>query len=239
MQLNNLIGKRTITMRIILLTLFFLTSSKSLFAQNSSPVIEMLKVQQKEQGEEGIVQTLVRGRAVDKEDGNRLDYDYKIVSGHARIENIKNYAILYTEKPGEVVVQLKVTDRDGAFSLKEIKHRVQLIKEELLYDDRETWNAVVGKKSLRHPSFQFCVEDTSLPNILLIGNSISIGYTSYVRNELKGKCNVYRIPTNGGDTKSGVHNLKFWLNSKEWDVVHFNFGLHDLKRIVAINLALI
>ena len=36
-----------------------------------------------------------------------------------------------------------------------------------------------------------------LPNVLLIGDSISISYTVDVRKLLKGKADVFRIPTNG------------------------------------------
>ena len=73
------------------------------------------------------------------------------------------------------------------------------------------------------------IQDTpGLPRVLLIGDSISIGYTLDVRERLKGQANVHRIPTNGGPTTNGVANLKSWLGDSKWDVIHFNFGLHDL-----------
>lgn len=67
-----------------------------------------------------------------------------------------------------------------------------------------------------------------LPRVLLIGDSISIGYTLDVRKLLEGKANVHRIPTNGGPTSRGVESLKSWLGESKWDLIHFNFGLHDL-----------
>ena len=74
------------------------------------------------------------------------------------------------------------------------------------------------------------IEDTAgLPRVLLIGDSISIGYTLYVREMLAGQANVHRIPTNGGPTPKGVENIESWLGKGKWDVVHFNWGLHDLK----------
>ena len=74
------------------------------------------------------------------------------------------------------------------------------------------------------------IEDVpNLPRVLLIGDSISIGYTIPVRELLKGKANVHRIPENGGDTQRGLKSLDKWLGDKKWDVIHFNFGLHDLK----------
>ena len=70
-----------------------------------------------------------------------------------------------------------------------------------------------------------------LPRVLLIGDSISIGYTLPVREALAGKANVHRIPTNGGPTIRGLEQLDSWLGEGKWDVIHFNWGLHDLKHI--------
>jgi len=68
-----------------------------------------------------------------------------------------------------------------------------------------------------------------LPRVLLIGDSISIGYTLPARDALEGKANVHRIPENAGPTTNGVQNIDAWLGKGKWDVIHFNFGLHDLK----------
>ena len=68
-----------------------------------------------------------------------------------------------------------------------------------------------------------------LPRVLLIGDSISIGYTLPTRKLLAGKVNLHRIPTNGGPTSRGLASLDKWLGDKKWDVIHFNWGLHDLK----------
>ncbi len=74
------------------------------------------------------------------------------------------------------------------------------------------------------------VQDVAgLPRVLLIGDSISIGYTVPTRKLLEGKANVHRIPTNGGPTKNGVANIQKWLGTGKWDVIHFNWGIHDLK----------
>ena len=74
------------------------------------------------------------------------------------------------------------------------------------------------------------VADTpGLPRVLLIGDSISIGYTLPVREKLKGLANVHRPLENCGDTTRGLAQLDKWLGAGHWDVIHFNFGLHDLK----------
>src|ERR1041384_4295730 len=80
-----------------------------------------------------------------------------------------------------------------------------------------------------NPAFREIQDVPGLPRVLLIGDSISIGYTEPVRNELKGKANVHRIPNNGAMTAYGVNNLEDWIGPQPWDVIHFNFGLHDIK----------
>jgi len=68
-----------------------------------------------------------------------------------------------------------------------------------------------------------------LPRVLIIGDSISMGYTTPVRKLLEGKANVHRIPQNGGPSKNGVARLDAWLGTSKWDVIHFNHGIHDAK----------
>jgi len=77
-------------------------------------------------------------------------------------------------------------------------------------------------------AFSNPVDHPNLPNVLLIGDSISIGYTVEVRKLLQGKADVFRIPVNGRDSSFGNKNLTKWLKVRQWDVVHFNWGLWDL-----------
>jgi len=86
-------------------------------------------------------------------------------------------------------------------------------------------------KSAPDPALAKIEDVPGLPRVLLIGDSISIGYTLPVRDLLKGKANVHRIPTNGGPTTNGLKNLATWLGASKWDVIHFNWGLHDLKYV--------
>jgi len=83
----------------------------------------------------------------------------------------------------------------------------------------------------RNPAFAPVRDLPHLPRILLIGDSISIGYTLTVRERLAGTANVHRIPENGRDTAHGLENLTRWLGNTRWDLIHFNFGLHDIRRI--------
>jgi acyl-CoA thioesterase-1 len=90
------------------------------------------------------------------------------------------------------------------------------------------------KKKAANPAFAKVEDVPGLPRVLLIGDSISIGYTLAVREELKGKANVHRPATNCGPTTRGIEQIDAWLGnsgSGKWDVIHFNFGLHDLKYV--------
>lgn len=74
------------------------------------------------------------------------------------------------------------------------------------------------------------VQDVAgLPRVLLLGDSISIGYTLPVRELLKGKANVHRPTANCSSSGYGLTRLESWLGAGKWDVIHFNFGLHDAK----------
>jgi len=68
------------------------------------------------------------------------------------------------------------------------------------------------------------------PRVLIIGDSISIGYTKPVIAELESIAEVRRIPGNAGHTGMGLEGLPKWLDEKngKWDVIHFNWGLWDL-----------
>ncbi|MEQ1850121.1 MAG: SGNH/GDSL hydrolase family protein [Chthoniobacteraceae bacterium] len=79
------------------------------------------------------------------------------------------------------------------------------------------------------PAMAPITDEAGLPRVLLIGDSISIGYTLPTRELLKGKANVHRIPANGGSTKDGLARIDAWLGTGKWDLIHFNWGLHDLK----------
>jgi len=83
------------------------------------------------------------------------------------------------------------------------------------------------KKKATHPSYAQIEDVEGLPRVLLIGDSISMGYTLTVRRALKGKANVHRPKANCGPTDSGLKYIDKWLGGKKWDVIHFNWGRHD------------
>jgi GDSL-like lipase/acylhydrolase family protein len=83
-----------------------------------------------------------------------------------------------------------------------------------------------------------------LPKVLLIGDSISIGYEPTVRDRLTGLADVY-VPIFEDGTRQNARstlcpqwgpprwaNLYRWLGQQPaWDLIHFNHGLHDISRL--------
>ena len=158
------------------------------------------------------------------------------------------------ESPQEAfgrVISRKSSLSPGKLSIKDYKTQI----EKTDVHDRETdpfdwaarektsrWassRAHLFLNSLFHVLTEFLMPDNSamtlpdinpdLPNVLLIGDSISVGYTLPVRAQLKGQANVFRPLINGGSTIRGMELLDEWLGDRDWSVIHFNFGLHDLK----------
>ena len=82
---------------------------------------------------------------------------------------------------------------------------------------------VVGRET----AWDYVKDDPKLPRVLLIGDSVSRGYTLAARKALAGKANVHRAPENCGPTANGLKKLDVWLGDEKWDVIHFNFGIHD------------
>ena len=54
---------------------------------------------------------------------------------------------------------------------------------------QEAWYEITGTDPT-NIAFQYIENNKSLPNVLLYGDSISIGYTEYVKSALYGKANV-------------------------------------------------
>ena len=67
-----------------------------------------------------------------------------------------------------------------------------------------------------------------LPRVLIIGDSISIGYTPYVTRLLAQEALVKHNQGNAQHTGTGLKDLDRWLGDTKWDVIHFNWGLWDL-----------
>ncbi len=71
--------------------------------------------------------------------------------------------------------------------------------------------------------------NAELPKVVLVGDSIRLGYAPLVAKRLAGKALVVSPTSNGGDSANVLKNLDAWVIREKPDVVHFNCGLHDLK----------
>jgi len=61
--------------------------------------------------------------------------------------------------------------------------------------------------------------------VLVIGDSISLGYTPLVIQILP---TVQHIPSYSTTTAAALPDLDTWLGATTWSAIHFNFGLHDI-----------
>jgi lysophospholipase L1-like esterase len=118
----------------------------------------------------------------------------------------KYQALLVTLPPEEQAWERTLQENLGNFYL-------PIHKDERVKGSRNAW--------------EFVKDDPKLPRVLLIGDSVSRGYTIATRDALKGKANVHRAPENCGPTANGLKKLDIWLGTGKWDVIHFNFGIHD------------
>src|SRR5262245_8631343 len=85
-----------------------------------------------------------------------------------------------------------------------------------------------AQKDKPDPTLAPIKDEPGLPRVLLIGDSISMGYTIPVRELLKGKANVHRVPENGGPTINGLKRLAQELGGGKWDVSPLSGGWSSL-----------
>lgn len=148
--------------------------------------------------------------------------------------------------PGGVAVAAEPTNATEAAAKKVAEdQRVDVLyqqKKATLSPERQAWETVLeqnlgnGFYLPNHKqdfvkgvstAWDFVADDPKLPRVLLIGDSVSRGYTLAVRAALAGKANVHRAPENCGPTANGLKKLDVWLGTGKWDLIHFNFGIHD------------
>ena len=95
--------------------------------------------------------------------------------------------------------------------------------------------------------FRYIEPIANLPKVFIYGDSISVGYTEYVRAALEEKASVYRLHKNGQSSNEFIDNMEILRETMfqpslkggwnfEWDVIHFNVGLHDLKYLAGRKL---
>lgn len=75
---------------------------------------------------------------------------------------------------------------------------------------------------------------TELAKVLILGDSISLGYTNAVIELMTDKASVTRAKTskgrrvNCGNSGRYLEQMDDWLGDTKWDIIHFNCGLWDI-----------
>ena len=72
-----------------------------------------------------------------------------------------------------------------------------------------------------------------LPRVLLLGDSISLGYDQPTRDLLAGSATVIHPPENCRSTVYALTKIEEWLGTSSWDVIHFNWGIWDAHHFSA------
>ena len=71
---------------------------------------------------------------------------------------------------------------------------------------------------------------SNLPVVILIGDSIRMGYQAVVAREMEGVAEIWGPEQNGGNSANVLGHLDEWILAREAAVVHVNCGLHDLRK---------
>ncbi len=69
-----------------------------------------------------------------------------------------------------------------------------------------------------------------MKTVVLIGDSIRMGYQSHVQQALQGLARVWAPQENGGNSQNVLEHLETWVINQNPDIVHLNCGLHDIKK---------
>jgi hypothetical protein len=147
-------------------------------------------------------------------------------------------SILFAQSHEPTNAAEAAVEKASAEAKTELKYQAWL---ETLSPEAQEWEAVLQRElgsfylpihmrekvQGRSNAWDFVKDDPNLPRVLLIGDSVSRAYTQTVRKELEGKANVHRAPANCGPTAAALNKMDVWLGEGKWDIIHFNFGIHD------------
>jgi len=67
-----------------------------------------------------------------------------------------------------------------------------------------------------------------MDRVVLIGDSIRMGYEEVVAQELATEAQVWGPKENGGASAKVLLHLDYWVIQRKPEIVHLNCGLHDL-----------
>jgi lysophospholipase L1-like esterase len=68
-----------------------------------------------------------------------------------------------------------------------------------------------------------------MKSVILIGDSIRLGYQSHVEKALSGQVEFWFPEQNGGTSENVLAHLEEWIIARQPSILHLNCGLHDLR----------
>lgn len=66
-----------------------------------------------------------------------------------------------------------------------------------------------------------------MTKVVLIGDSIRMGYQPFVQKKLAGEMEVWGPSGNCRHSLWALDHFGEWIEAQEPDIIHFNFGIHD------------
>ncbi len=164
-------------------------------------------------------------------------------------DNILRIHCTFTPDPGDAPtsgtfefkgkrVKVSVRPKVGTITLYEMGSPVDLTKgfwQATIHGAETDGRFVIRSMEVTPLPDPLATDDPKLPRVLIIGDSISMNYFDAAKEELKGVANLHRSEGNAGPSTRGVLNAELWLGDyaekgRQWDVIQFNHGLHDLKQ---------
>jgi hypothetical protein len=179
------------------------------------------------------------------EDSPRYNKIAKKVLAHHQdifINDLYNFTLpnirAWQQKPRNVHYNDQGRKAQGEFIAKAILNALENPKAiKKVSATQQAYNLMVSGSNVNTLTFTLPQYNKKLANVLIYGDSISIGYTAKVQALLKDKANVYRLPENGETSSALIPKMETMRKGMEkhwhfkWDVIHFNVGLHDIKML--------
>lgn len=88
------------------------------------------------------------------------------------------------------------------------------------------------KNMQKREKYEWCqiwwdeADNDTKPRILLIGDSIAVGYRPYVKERIDDRCVDMLATSKAIDDSAYKKELGYMLNEYEYELIHFNNGLH-------------
>lgn len=99
----------------------------------------------------------------------------------------------------------------------------------------EDWRLLHAPDAAGNPAAADGGDDKSLPKVILLGDSIRLGYQNHVRDALRGRARVLFPPENSRFAQYLLRFIGNWQNDGGWgndaSIVHWNAGLWDCLRV--------